>query len=289
MPVIHPNIEVWAAFRTKEPAPELPELRGMAVIDHEISKYHADAQSEIRVRLHEAGPERVIRALQNAGVRLTRYFLTPRYLPGFWDSPPQDCAGALLVADGHVALPNSDFYWRVVPLSEPLYTIGRPEADSEHSRYKPHVLHAGGIPIVSDELFATLRQLGAEGETGKITYRGFNKAAYDTVQPGFQRFLVRPEYEMPNGGGIEFLPESIPEDFAVCGMLRSRKGLPERVPGSPRNLAEDRWYDIALTVTLCGELRRLRRRVLLDPIFRRGEMTHRWVSDLEAAVEALKA
>jgi hypothetical protein len=289
MTVIHPSMEVWAAFRTKDPAPELPELRGMAVIDYEVSKYHADAQSEIRVRLHEAGVERVIEALQKASVRLSRYFLTTRYHPSFWDSPPDDCVGALLAADGHVALRNSDLYWSVVPLNEPLYTIGRPEADSEHSRYKPHVLHAGGIPIVSDELFATLRQLGADGETGKIIYRGFNKAAYDTVQPGFRRFFVRPEYEMPYGGGIEFLPDAVREDFGVSCMLRSRKGFPDRLPGVQRNLAEDRWYDIALMINLCGELRRSRRRVLLHPVFRRGGMTHRWVSDLESAVEALKA
>jgi hypothetical protein len=287
MTVIHPSMEVWAAFRTRDPAPELPELRDVAVIDHNVGRYHAGAKAEIRVRLHEAGPGRVINALQKAGVRLSHYFLTPRYLPGFWDSPPGDCAGALLAADGHVALRNSDLYWRVVPLGEPLYTLGRPKADSEHSRYKPHVLHAGGIRIVSDELLATLRRLGAEGETGTIVYRGFNKAAYDTVQPGFKRFLVRPEYEMPYGGGIEFLPEAVPEHFGVCGMLRSRKGLPDRVPGIQRNLGEDRWYDIALALNLCSELRRLRRSVLLTPIFRRGGVTHRWVSELEAAVRAL--
>ena len=71
-------------------------------------------------------------------------------------------------------------------------------------------------------------------------------------------------------------------------MLRSRMGLPERIAGIQRNLAEDRWYDFALTINLCGALRRLRRRVLLEPIFRRGGRTHRWVSDLEVAVGALK-
>ena len=38
MTVIHPNMEVCATFRTKEPAPELPELRGMAypepIVEH---------------------------------------------------------------------------------------------------------------------------------------------------------------------------------------------------------------------------------------------------------------
>jgi hypothetical protein len=289
MSIIPPNTEVWSAFRTRDPVPELPELRGRAVIDHDVGKYHADAQSEIRVRLDEVEAQQVIRALRNAGARVSRYFLTPRFLPKFWDDPPEDCAGALLAADGHFALRDSALYWQVVPLSDPLYTLGRPEADSEHSRYKPHLLHAGGIPVVSDELFAALRQLGAEGETAKVIYRGFNKAAYDTVQQGFRRFLPRPEYEMPYSGGFEFIPEGAPGDFGVCGMLRFRNGLPERVPGIPRNLAEDRWYDIAVARGPCEELRRSRRRLLLTPIFRRGGATHRWVSELEAAVEELLA
>jgi hypothetical protein len=289
MTIIHPNMEVHAAFRTRDPAPELPELRGMAFIDHGVSKYHADAQSEIRVRLHEAGPERVIRALQDARVRVSRCSLTPHYRPEFWDAPPDDCAGALLAADGHVALRDANLYRRVVPLPEPLYTIGRPEADSEHSRYKPHVLRAGGIPIVSDELLLILRELGADGETGKITYRGSNKAAYDMVQQGFCRFLPQPTYDMPCSGGIEFLPEAVPDDFGICSMLRSPAALPEQVPVVPGNLAEERWYDIALALGRCVALRQGRRRVLLVPVFRRGGMTHQWVSIFQAAIEALRA
>jgi hypothetical protein len=288
MSVIPPNTEVWSAFRTKDPAPELPELRGRVVIDHAVAKYHADAQSEIRVRLHEVEPRQVIRALRNAGARVSRYFLTPLFLPAFWDDPPEDCVGALLAADGGVTLRDSALYWQVVPLTEPLYTFGRPEADCEHSRYKPHLLHAGGIPIVSDQLFAALRQLGAEGETGEVIYRGSNKTAYDTVQQGFRRFLPRPEYAMPYSGGFEFLPEAVPGDFGVCAMLRFRKGLPDRVPGIPRNLAEDRWYEIAAAASRCAELRKLRKRPLLTPLFRRGGATHRWATELETAVEELK-
>jgi hypothetical protein len=289
MSVVPTRTEVWAAFRTKDPAPELPELRGRAIIDHDVGRYHADAQSEIRVRLHEVEPKEVIRALQNGGARISRYFLTPCFLPGFWEDPPADLAGALLVPDGHVALRDSALYWRVVPSTEPLYTLGRPEADSEHSRYKPHLLHAGGIPIVSDELFAALRPLGAEGETGKVIYRGFKKAAHDTVQQGYRRFLPRPEYEMPYCGGFEFFPEAAPIDFGVCAMLRFRKGLPDRVPGISRNLAEDRWYEIAVALSACQELRESRRRIPLTPIFRLGGATHRWVSELEVAVEELRA
>lgn len=282
MNVIHPCMEVWAAFRTREPAPELPELRGLAFIDHNVRKYHADAQSEIRVRLHEAGPERVIGVLRNAGVRLSRFVLTPRYLPEFWNAPPEDCVGALLAEDGHMALRDAGLYWRVVPLSEPLNTSGRPEGDGEHSRHKPHVIRAGGIPIVSNALLETLRQLGAEGDTGEIIYCG-KKAAHGTVQQGFQRFLPRPEYEMPSPGGIEFLPESVPVEFGVCGLLRNRKGA----TGIPENAMGDEWYDIALPIRLCEELRRLRTDVLLTPIFHIGGVTHRWVSELEAAVAEL--
>ena len=121
------------------------------------------------------------------------------------------------------------------------------------------------------------------------TTRGFNKQAYDTVQPGFKRFLPQPEYQMPYTGGIEFLPTEAPGEFGVCSMLRIRKGLPETIPGIQRNLAEDRWYDIALALDPCQELRRLRRRVLLTPMFFRGGATDAWVSALESAVEELKA
>jgi hypothetical protein len=287
--MIPPNTEVWAAFRTRGHAPELPELRGRAFIDRDVGKYHVDAQSEIRVRLHEVAPREVIGALRSGKVRLGRYFLRPRFLSAFWDAPPEDCAGALLAPDGHVSLRDASLYWRVVPLTEPLYTRGRPESDGEHSRHKPHVLHAGGIPIVSDELLAALRQLGAEGETGEVTYRGFNKAASDTVQAGFRRFLPRPEYAMRYTGGFEFLPEGVPGDFRVCAMLRSRTASPGQGPDIPPHLAEDRWYEIALALGPGQALRRSRSRILLTPIFRINGATHRWVSELETALEVLRA
>jgi hypothetical protein len=288
---IHPNMTVWAAFRTKDPAPHLPpELDGAVAVDHDVGRYHADAKSEIRVALHVVGPDRAVRALRKCGVRVARHFLTVDYSGGFWDDPPADCAGALLASDGYVALPDATLNWRIVPLSEPLYTIGRPEADSEHSRFKPHVLsHKGGVQVVSDELLATLRNLGAEGQTAPIIYRGFNKKAYDTVQPGFRRFLPQPEYQMRYTGGIEFLPTGVPREFGICSMLRIPKGLPETIPGIQRNLAEDRWYDIALALDACQELRRLRRSVLLTPMFSRGGETDSWVSTLESAVEELQA
>jgi hypothetical protein len=291
MTTVHPSIEVYAAFRTMHAVPNPSALEGVARIE-DISKCSPDAKYEIRVaRLDQVGLPRVIKALRDSRVRICRFFLSPHYLADFWKSPSEDCVGGLLGSDGGVALPDATLNWRIVPLSEPLYTIGRPEADSEHSRFKPHVLgHEGGIPIVSDEFLGTLRKLGATGDTGTIIYRGINKAAYDTVQAGFKRFLIRPEYEMPYAGGLEFLPEEVPEDFGICCMRRVHKGGPReiRIPGIKRNIAEDTWYDIALSAVLCGEILRLRRKVILDPLFRRNGATYRWVAELETAVEALK-
>ena len=214
---IHPKIEVSASFRTTEHAPELPELSGIAFIDHNVSKYHEDAKSEIRVRLREAGPERVVQTMRNAGVRLSRYWLSVSYLPDFWVSPPQDCVGGSLWPDGSISLLASNPHRSFVPIGEPLYSNGRPEMSGEHCQGKPHVIFGGGITIVSDGLLETLRKLGAHGETAEIVYRGFNKAAYDTPQPAYKRFLVHPEYDMPDTGDFDFLPDSIPADFGICG------------------------------------------------------------------------
>lgn len=287
---IHSSMEVWATIRTNDPIPALPpELGGAVAIDHNVTKYYPDAKSEIRIAMHVVGPDRAIQALRKSAVRIVTYFLFVDYSEGFWAYPPEDCAGAILAADGGVALADATLNWRIVPLSDPLFTIGRPETDGGNSRFKPQVLsHKGGVQVLSDELIATLWKMGAKGQTAPIIYRGFNKKAYDTIQPGFKRFLPQPEYQMPYSGGIEFLPTSVPSEFGVCSMLRIRKGLPETIPGIQRNLADDRWYDIALALEQSLELRRQRKRVLLKPIFCRGGETDRWVSKLESAVAELK-
>jgi hypothetical protein len=283
---IHPGMEVVATFRTLDPVPPLPRLTGLAAVA-DVSRYHPDTHSEIRVRLHETEPAEVIEAIQEAGVRLARLLLSASYRPEFWAALPDDIAGAVLAPDGHVAVSDPTLRWRVVPLTDPLHISGRPEADGGRAGAKPDLVRAGGVPIVSDGLLAALRRLGADGETGQVLYRGANKAARDTVQPGYQRFLPRPWYELPYRGGIEFLSEGIPDDFGVCGVLRFPQGLPERLPGISRDLSEDRWYDIALTPDRSAELLRSRERAVLRPLFRCGGVTHRWVSALEASVELL--
>src|SRR5206468_886204 len=127
----------------------------------------------------------------------------------FWDAIPDDCAGGYLWPDGSAPCPDD----RILPLDRPCYVTGRPACDD--GVFKVHVFHACGVPVVSDSVLAALRALGAQGDTAPITYRGVNKAAYDTVQPGYQRFLVRPEYVTPYHSTfeIEFLPIGIPEQF----------------------------------------------------------------------------
>lgn len=291
LPTLDPRLEVWAVFRTTDPVADIPELREVARIE-DVSKYHPGAACDIRVAsLNRIGADWAIRAMQKHQVRIARLFLSPQFATEFWDNPPPDCSGGVLQPDGHVSVADATLNWRIVPLSEPLFTSGRPEADSEHSRFRPHVLnHAGGIPIISDELLATLRQLGVAGETAPIIYRGFSKKAYDTVQPGYKRFLVQPEYEMPIRAGFDFLPETMTADFAFCSLRRTHGSVPEvRVPGISRNMAEDTWYEIALATNLCGELRQLRKSVLIDPIFSRSGPTFEWVTQVEAAVQALRA
>ena len=282
-----PQVEISANFRTTEHVPALPELGGSAVIDHNVSKYHANTKTEIRVRLHEVGPERVIQAIQNAGIRLSRYWLYVSYGPDFWVKPPEDCVGGSLWPDGSISLPDSNPHYSFVPIGEPFYSNGRPEMSGEHCAGKPHVIQGGGITIVSDGLLETLRKLGAKGETAAIIYRGFNKAAYDTPQKGYQRFLVQPEYDMLDTGDFDFLPDSIPADFGICGVRRTR--VYTSPPGSTGQPWEKLSCDIILSAKLCLELERLRKSVIKHPIFALGGATHQWTSAFKAACDALMA
>jgi hypothetical protein len=275
MSLLHPGMGLIATLRTMDPSPDIPTLLTSVVTVQNVEKYHADARFEIRIPLHEEGAQRAASFLEESGVRITRYFITPYYEPVFWDDSPEDCVGGLVQPDGYVSLADPRLYRRIIPLEETFTINGRPDADAEHARYKPHLIGAGGIPIVSNEFLATLRKLGAQGETAPIIYRGFKKSSHDTIQPGFERFLVRPEYEMPHRDDIEVLPKSVAEDFGICSMRRAR--------------GEDSWYDIALSRRTCIELRRLRRSVLLTPIFRHDGVTHRLVARFEETLEGLKS
>ena len=55
------------------------------------------------------------------------------------------------------------------------------------------------------------------------------------------------------------------------------------------NLADDRWYDIAVDLNVAAELRCLRRSTLMEPVFLLGGATHEWVSRLESVVDELRA
>lgn len=289
MNAIDDRIRVGATFRLRDKCPELPELQRTAIIDNDVNKYYPESQSEVRVSLEIIGLERVIKALRNAKVRITRHFLTPTYSPEFWQDPPEDCRGAILVVNGHVSISDRDKLRKIVPLSEPLYINGRPDADEEHSRVKPHLIYAGGIPIVSDQLFATLRDLGAVGQTAQIIYRGFSKKSFDRVQPGFRRFLIEPQYDMPFDNSFDFLPKDVPTDFGICCRLRSwREDVVQHVKAR-RNLADDRWYDIAVDLSVAAELRHLRKSALMEPVFLLGGATHEWVCRLESVVDELSA
>jgi hypothetical protein len=274
MAVPHSQLRVLGVFRTSETVPDLPELRQVAVINQNTGRYHPDVQGELRVRLDLADVDWLFRILETHRVRVVVYFLSASFERAFWDNLPNDCVGSLLAADGGVRLRDARDYNRVIPLAEPLYTCGRPEGDAEPRRNRPHVLFGGGIPIVSDELLATLRRLGAKGEVAQITYRGHSKKAYDTVQEGFKRFLVQPTFDMPYEGAFDFLPQGVAEQFGICTMFRTQ--------------GERAWYEITLDRDKTDELRRLRRTVLLAPVFARDGVTHQWVTRIDAAVQRLK-
>ncbi|QDU29367.1 hypothetical protein ETAA8_44760 [Anatilimnocola aggregata] len=271
---IHPSLDMLIIFRTREVSPELPELKARAIIDRQAGKYFPNCQSDIRVYAREVELEQVITAFSNAGLHINQFSISPLYLENFWENIPDDCIGACLNADGYVSLAEPALAWRILPLDEPVYTSGRPVSGEEHSRQRPHVLsRGGGVPIVSDELIAQLRAFGAEGDTAPIIYRGANKQAYDRVQPGYKRFLVRPEYPIPPKNGFEFLPAEIPENFGICALRRST--------------SDECWYELALSLPECQELKETRPSILLTPLFRLGGQTHNMVNEIQAAVERI--
>ena len=103
------------------------------------------------------------------------------------------------------------------------------------------------------------------------------------------RFLIQPVYELPVTGGVVFLPESIPEHFGVASVLRSRKGLvATTASGVPPYSDDESWYEIALGFDQCREMRRLRKSVLVEPIFRRGGTIQCWLSKFATDLDVLK-
>lgn len=163
--------------------------------------------------------------------------------------------GAYLWYDGYLAARNMA---ELVPITKPLYTIGRPQRDDVPGG-TCYCVSTGGIPILSDSLFSFLSSLGAKGETATLTYRGFNKKAYNTVQAGFRRFLPSPTYI--GQGCVEFFAEfplPLPPVFGIRTTFQVK--LP--APGSATE------FHIGLSLDSLQQLKQSMPRVLVRPLYR---------------------
>ena len=273
-------------FRCTSAVPELPELQklGHVVIDNTYSRAGDEAKAEVRSYEWQVSHARVIAALAERGIRVNRYCLKPMFPDEFWDRLPSDCVGGLLGCDGFVSVGDHTLRDRIVPLDQPLYISGRPESDSDQSRERPLTIgNPGGIPILSDRFIAELQKMGIQGETAPIIYRGHNKKSYDRVQPGYKRFLISPQFEMPDDGDFDFLPAAALTGFDCAAMLRTMAGYLIAIRGDARS------YDIAFSVERCQELRCDFPGILLSPIFRPNGQTHEYKANLQAAVDRLNA
>lgn len=276
--------QVSVSFQTKDLIPEMPAIRSRVRINNDAAKNHQNAnfKAAVGLRSDDIELDKLFEAFRKHELKITRYFVMPKYPTDFWEvNTPKDCVGALLGAGGSVSVATPNAYSQITPISSPFFINGRPELDSEsRSRRKPCCLEAGGIPIVSDEMLATLQHLGAQGETADIIYRGSSKRGYDMPQPGFKRFLISPAYEMPGQGDCEFdfLPEGVPERFGICCMLRTKHY--ERSGTSAR-------YEVAVESPAVHELRKFQPSAFLTPIFRRGGPIHQWVTKFEELVQPL--
>jgi hypothetical protein len=166
-----------------------------------------------------------------------------------------DLICAYLWYDGYLAKANPTEF---VPITEPLYTLGRPVRD-EVPKGTCYCLSTGGIPILSDALYGFLKRLGAEGETGVITYRGSNKQAYDTVQQGYRRFLPTPIYNAEGSLKLSaVVPAALPQVFGLCSTFQV--AIP--VPGTEMQ------YHLGLSLDSLLQLKESMRRVLVIPLYR---------------------
>jgi hypothetical protein len=281
MPVIPATVSLTARLRTKEKLPDISEFRE-ANVDHNLHDFFPGTVGEVRFQLTRFSLARIGEILQRAQLTIGFAFLDVRVHDDFWERIPADCAGGFLRVDGYVSFPQGITHWKLVPLSEPLYTDGRPDSDVDHSRHQPHVLSSGGgIPILSNRLIRDLEQLGVVGEAARIIYRGCNKKAYDTPQPGFKRYLPNARFEMIDDVGMDFLPENVPDDFPISGVLRHHAN-------SWRDQSE-RWYEIALPLEKCLELREMIPGILFSPIFRRDGVLHQTQLEFAAMIAAVNA
>ncbi len=255
--MIPEGMTVVGSFWTGSPGEALSALEALARIDPAGASHDPTgrAVAAIHVDLGRTGPDRFFRALRENSVRLVRSFLHASYGSEFWSRTPEECVGAVLGIDGHVAMADPRDYGRIIPLERPLAIRSRPVADAEDRGPAPHVVRAGGLPFLSDGLLKTLRDLGAAGETAEIVYQGPKRSEFGKVQAGYRRFHVLPEIDTGGHPPIDLLPAPLGEDFGICGFRRSR--------------GEDAWIEVALDRRAAEALRARRRTVLLRPIFSR--------------------
>ena len=198
------TISLTARLRIKDEIPDFPELKD-AHVKRETDAAFPGTQGEIRFALTKFSLAQIGEILQRQRLTIGFGYLNDYYHDRFWDEIPDECAGGFLSVDGYVSFPPGIDSYHIVPMGEPLYTNSRPDGDADHSRHQPQVLSGGGgIPILSNRLISALKQLGVEGEIAILVYRGFNKKAYDTRQPGFKRYLPQARFEMIDEIGMDF-------------------------------------------------------------------------------------
>jgi len=267
----HPHIEVTGAFQTRALLPSIPELEPIAYFDQEHGKYDetGEVAAELRVKLHEIDLTRLFGLLREHSVSVVRHWLQVDYKNRFWMKPPEDCIGAVLRPDGYVGLPPDAPRLRILSMSEPFYIQGRPEG--EPRGHRPDLMSAGGIPIVSDCLLSTLRGLGVGGQTQEIIYRGANKAASNTIQPGFQRLLIDPQFSLTGDARVRFLPEPTPDGLGICCVLN---------PNSSREQ-----YEIAVPTSKRSAVLTPHMNLGIEPIFRSTGLMNEWFERLNLGVK----
>ncbi len=244
------------SFWTADLAPELSEFGAIVrpVGEPGSNDPTGRAHGYFSLRLDNLDLACFIQVLRTQSVRLIRCELIPTLEANFWDHIPDDCVGATIWPDGYTSLADFKSPRRFVPFDEPLIIGKRPAADVEHGPASlPHVLSSGGIPILSERLLGTLLDLGAEGKTADVIFRGPIKGRPDTIQPGYKRFLPSREFDLGDRQPIDLLPAGSAENFGICAIRRSN----------------DEELIIALDRSATEKLRQRRKTVMLNPMFQR--------------------